>query len=117
MPAGTVNLKLVGGNTLLDTLVGMGLIPEDQAMGARMMTGMFARPGDGEDTLVSTIEMKEDGSILANGQRIKLIDTHRAAPTKARPFFHQGTPAMLRTLRTRFAIVGDFGFRPLRWQI
>lgn len=71
MPVGVVNLGLTGGNTLLDTLVGMGLIPEEQAMGARMMTGMFARPGSGPDSLVSTIEMKEDGSILANGQRIK----------------------------------------------
>lgn len=71
MPSGLANLKLVGGNGLLDTLVGMGLVPEEQAMGARMMLGLFARPGDGPDTLVSTIEMKEDGSILANGQRIK----------------------------------------------
>ena len=71
MPIGVVNVMLKGGNTLLDTLVAMNLIPEEQAMGARMMTGMFARPGDGPDTLVSTIEMKEDGSILANGQRIK----------------------------------------------
>ena len=71
MPVGVVNLMLTGGNTLLDTLVGMGLIPEEQAMGARMMTGMFARPGDGPDTLISTIEMNEDGSILANGQRIR----------------------------------------------
>ena len=71
VPSGTANLMLTGGNTLLDTLVGMGLIPEDQAMGARMMLGLFARPGDGPDTLVSTIEVNEDGSILANGQRIK----------------------------------------------
>ncbi len=71
MPAGTANLMLTGGNTLLDTLVGMGLVPEDQAMGARMMMGMFAVPGDGPDTLVSTIEVKEDGSVLANGQRIR----------------------------------------------
>lgn len=71
MPAGVANLMLTGGNTLLDTLVGMGLVPEDQAMGARMMMGLFARPGEGPDTLVSTIEMKEDGSVLANGQRIK----------------------------------------------
>ncbi|MCV6591878.1 MAG: DUF2125 domain-containing protein, partial [Silicimonas sp.] len=71
MPIGAVNMMLKGGNGLLDKLVAMGLIPEEQAMGARMMTGMFARPGDGPDTLVSTIEMKEDGSILANGQRIK----------------------------------------------
>jgi Uncharacterized protein conserved in bacteria (DUF2125) len=71
LPSGTANLMLVGGNALLDRLVGMGLVPEDQAMGARMMLGMFARPGDGEDTLVSTIEVNEDGSVLANGQRIK----------------------------------------------
>ena len=49
----------------------MGLVPEEQAMGARMMMGLFARPGDGEDTLVSTIEVQEDGSVLANGQRIR----------------------------------------------
>ena len=71
VPSGTASLMLKGGNTLLDTLVGMGLLPEDQAMGARMMLGLFARPGDGPDTLVSTIEVNEDGSILANGQRIK----------------------------------------------
>lgn len=71
MPAGVMNMMLKGGNKLLDTLVGMGLIPEEQAMGARMMTGLFARPGTGPDTLVSTIEFNEDGSILANGQRIK----------------------------------------------
>lgn len=71
MPSGVANFMLTGGNGLLDTLVGMGLVPEEQAMGARMMIGLFARPGDGEDTLVSTIELNEDGSILANGQRIK----------------------------------------------
>ena len=71
IPSGVANLKLVGGNGLLDTLVAMGLVPEEQAMGARMMLGLFARPGDGADTLISTIEMKEDGSILANGQRIR----------------------------------------------
>lgn len=71
VPSGVINLMLTGGNNLLDTLVGMGLVAEDQAMGARMMMGLFARPGDGEDTLVSTIEVKEDGSVLANGQRIK----------------------------------------------
>ncbi|MEM9427016.1 MAG: DUF2125 domain-containing protein [Pseudomonadota bacterium] len=71
MPSGVVNMMLTGGNGLLDTLVGMGLVPEEQAMGARMMMGLFARPGDGDDTLVSTIEVKEDGSVLANGQRIR----------------------------------------------
>jgi len=71
MPIGLVDLRLMGGNTLIDKLVEIGLVPEDQAMGVRMMLGLFARPGDGEDTLVSTIEVKEDGSVLANGQRIR----------------------------------------------
>lgn len=71
IPSGVANLMLVGGNGLLDKLVSLGFVPEDQAMGARMMLGLFARPGDGEDTLVSTIEVKEDGSVMANGQRIK----------------------------------------------
>ena len=70
-PDGVVDLMLVGGNGLLDRLVAMGLIPEDQAMGARMMMGLFARPGGGEDTLTSKIEVKPDGSISANGQRLQ----------------------------------------------
>lgn len=71
VPSGVVNMMLTGGNGLLDKLVGMGLLPEEQAMGARMMMGLFARPGEGPDTLVSTIEVNEDGSVLANGQRIR----------------------------------------------
>lgn len=70
-PVGQVDLILVGGNALIDRLVGMGLIPDEQAMGARMMLGLFARPGEGEDELTSTIEMREDGSIYANGQRLR----------------------------------------------
>ena len=71
VPAGSIDLTLDGANALLDNLVSMGLLPQDQAMGARMMMGMFARPGDGEDSLVSNIELKEDGAVLANGQRIR----------------------------------------------
>lgn len=70
-PEGKLDLKLVGGNTLLDKLVNMGLLPSDQAMGARMMMGLFARPGDGADTLVSTIEVTPEGALMANGQRLQ----------------------------------------------
>ncbi|MEM9709191.1 MAG: DUF2125 domain-containing protein [Pseudomonadota bacterium] len=70
-PSGRLDLSLVGGNALLDTLVNMGLVPQDQAMGARMMLGLFARPGDGPDSLVSSIEIGKDGSVSANGQRIR----------------------------------------------
>lgn len=70
-PTGAVDLKLVGGNGLVDKLVMMGMLPEEQAMGARMMMGLFAVPGDGEDTLNSKIEINDQGHILANGQRIQ----------------------------------------------
>ena len=70
-PVGSINLALAGGNGLLDKLVSMGLLPQDQAMGARMMMGLFAVPGDAPDTLKSRIEFTQDGQILANGQRIR----------------------------------------------
>lgn len=70
-PAGALDLRLVGGNGLLDKLVTMGLVPEDQAMGARMMMGLFAVPGDTPDTLNSRIEVNDQGHVLANGQRIR----------------------------------------------
>jgi hypothetical protein len=70
-PTGAIDLKLVGGNTLLDKLVEAGLLPAQMVMGARMMMGMFAVPGDGEDTLQSKLEFTRSGAILANGQRIK----------------------------------------------
>lgn len=70
-PVGAVNLALAGGNGLLDKLTAMGLLPQEQAMGARMMMGIFAVPGDAPDTLKSTIEFTQDGQILANGQRIR----------------------------------------------
>ena len=70
-PDGSINLNLVGMNGLIDRLIQMGILPDDQAMGMRMMLGLFARPAGGEDTLVSEIEIKPDGSIFANGQQLK----------------------------------------------
>ncbi|WP_428512398.1 hypothetical protein [Roseovarius sp.] len=70
-PSGSIDLQVTGANGLLDTLVAMGLLPEEQAMGTRMMMGMFGTPGEGEDVINSTIEVTEDGQVLANGQRIR----------------------------------------------
>ncbi|MDE3123438.1 MAG: DUF2125 domain-containing protein [Paracoccaceae bacterium] len=70
-PDGAINLTLTGANGLLDKLGEMGLLPKEQGMAARMMLGLFARPGGGPDVLTSQLEFKPDGSILANGQRIK----------------------------------------------
>ena len=70
LPTGRIDLKLVGANALLDKLIAMGLIPEDQAMGFRMMAGMFTIVAEGTDTLTSTLEFKEKG-FFANGQRLQ----------------------------------------------
>ncbi len=69
-PEGAVTLNLAGANALIDTLIRMGLLPEDQAMGARMMMGMFART-TGDDQLSSTVEVNAEGHVIANGQRIR----------------------------------------------
>ena len=69
---GMLDMMLVGGNRLIDTLVEMGVLPEDRAMGTRMTMGLFAQPGEGEDTLIWNIEADgKTGQILINGQRIR----------------------------------------------
>jgi hypothetical protein len=70
-PVGSVEVAVSGANALLDKLIEMGIVPEDDAMGARMMMGLFGVAGAEPDTLTSTIEITEDGQILANGQRIQ----------------------------------------------
>lgn len=72
MPFGTVEGSFTGVNGLLDKLVSMGLLPQEQVMGARMMIAMFARPAeDNPEQLNTTLELREDGSIFANGQQVK----------------------------------------------
>ncbi len=70
-PVGVWEFGLTGANALLDKLIQIGLIPEEQAMGTRMMIGMFARPGDTPDSLVSKIEFTEEGRVVANGMTIR----------------------------------------------
>ena len=70
-PVGQVTLALAGANALIDQLVASGLLPQQQAMGARMVLGLFAKPGDDPDTLTSEIRFTPAGEILANGQRIR----------------------------------------------
>ncbi len=69
-PLGMVDLKLTGATALMQKLGAMGLIPQEQIMGAQMMLGMFTVPA-GEDAVTSKIEFKEDGGIYANGQRLQ----------------------------------------------
>lgn len=69
-PEGALDLRVEGLNALIDTLVNMGILPSEQALGARMMMGLFTVPG-GEDVLTSKIEINAEGRILANGQMIR----------------------------------------------
>lgn len=69
-PTGKLDLKLVGGNGLLDKLVAMGLFAEDEAMGFRMMLSMFANTAPDKDEMTSTLEFKDKG-FFANGQRLQ----------------------------------------------
>lgn len=69
-PTGLVTFTIKGVNALVDNLISMGLLPEEEAMGFRMMIAMFARPGAAADELVSEIEFK-DGGLFANGQQLK----------------------------------------------
>ena len=71
-PTGALVMKIVGANGLIDVLIDMGLVASEEAMAARMMMGLFARPGEGEDTLTSKIEIDgATGAIMANGQRLQ----------------------------------------------
>ncbi len=67
-PVGKLGLQLVGGHGLMDKLVQMGLLSQDDANGVRLMSGLFTRPGEGEDTLMSDVEVTDGGAVLVNGQ-------------------------------------------------
>lgn len=72
MTTGNANVSLKGGQGLLDALVEMGFVPEDEAMMARMMVSTVAKPGpDGDDHLVSEIELGEGGALTVNGMRMR----------------------------------------------
>jgi hypothetical protein len=71
MPLGEANVNVTGANALIDGLIATGIITEEDAMGARMMMGMFMAPGAEPDSLTSKIEMKEGMAIFVNGQQIQ----------------------------------------------
>ena len=72
-PVGQIDAHLMGISGLIGKAIELGLLPEDQEMGARMMLGMFAKADEGvEDSLSSTLEFTDDGLFKANGIQIKL---------------------------------------------
>jgi len=69
-PQGDLTVNIKGANALIDSLVEIGLLPDDQAMAGRLMLGMFAQV-TGDDELTSNVEINEQGQVIANGQRVK----------------------------------------------
>lgn len=69
-PEGDALIVVTGLNRLMDNLVAMGLVPEDQIMGGRMMLGMFAR-ATGDDRLETQVEVNAEGHVIVNGQRLR----------------------------------------------
>lgn len=70
-PNGTATMHFSGVNAVIDTLIDIGLLDSEKALGIRMGLGMFTVLGDGKDTLVSEIEITPNGHISANGKRLK----------------------------------------------
>ena len=72
VPAGDVEVSIKGGMSMIDNLVLIGVIPQEQAMMAKGMSMMFfTAGGDGDDHLVSKLNMTADGHISANGMPLK----------------------------------------------
>ncbi|MDP5086353.1 MAG: DUF2125 domain-containing protein [Yoonia sp.] len=69
-PEGEARVEITGFNGLLDNLVAMGLVPEQDVMGARMMVGMFAR-ATGDDQMETSVEIDAGGQVRVNGNRVR----------------------------------------------
>jgi hypothetical protein len=48
----------------------MGLVPEQDVMGARMMVGMFAR-STGDHQMETSVEVLPNGQVNVNGNRVR----------------------------------------------
>ncbi|MDQ2066920.1 DUF2125 domain-containing protein [Xinfangfangia sp. CPCC 101601] len=73
MPKGNATINVDGANALIDGLIKVGLLEESDAAGARMMMAMFMKPsGNGDDSLVSEIEVKDGMEVLVNGQPLPM---------------------------------------------
>ncbi len=69
-PEGSAEINVTGANTLLDTLVDAGIVPQSEIGMGRMMLGMFTRP-TGDDALSSKLEITPDGEVRVNGERVR----------------------------------------------
>lgn len=69
-PEGDATFEITGLNALLDNLVAIGVVPEQDIMGPRMMMGMFAR-STGDDQMAIDVEVLPNGQVNVNGNRVR----------------------------------------------
>lgn len=67
IPVGAADFEMKGLNGLIDKLVGMTLLPQEQAMGLRMSLALFTVP-TGDDSAKSRVEADAEGNVRVNGQ-------------------------------------------------
>ena len=70
-PVGSVNVTLDGINPLLDALVAIGVVSEDDLIGARFAMASVTKPGANPDQLLSEIEFREGGRLFINGMQMR----------------------------------------------
>jgi len=70
MPSGTLNMTAEGLTAAMQSLVDAGLMAAQDTMPVVMGLGMVAQQ-TGEDSYESVIELREDGSLFANGQQLQ----------------------------------------------
>jgi len=69
-PTGKLDLRGTGLNKLIDTLVQMGLVPQEQAMQARMGLSMFGDNDMSRDEVTSALEFR-DHHFFVNGAQMQ----------------------------------------------
>ena len=69
-PEGDASIVVSGLNTVFDQLIEAGLLQPDQLMPIRMGMGM-GFVATGEDELTSDVEVRSNGGVYVNGQRMR----------------------------------------------
>jgi len=67
-PVGSLRFELTGADALLERLGTLGIVPQNQVMGLRMMLSMFTIPGPDPESMLVDLDFTPEGRILANGE-------------------------------------------------
>ncbi|RPE64838.1 hypothetical protein EDD53_2602 [Pacificibacter maritimus] len=68
--SGEATLALTGGTALINAITASGLVAPQMGATAKMLLGVFARSGEGEDSYITDIELQKGKSVTVNGQKL-----------------------------------------------